>query len=104
MIQIEPNKIERLYDFHRRLVDRHNRTGQVCFGEFNGHTVFSSDTIDQAYMNVIGRSYTEFCSYEKLLEEYHHFPGLCDYLSKMFNTGTLSDWLNAKKEVREWGC
>ena len=100
MIEIESKNLEKLDAFYRRIVDGANRSGQVCFGDFNGHLVFSTETIDQVYTKVIGRDYTEFGFYESLLKEYWHWPGYCDYIAKVFNTGSDEEWENVKGKLK----
>ena len=34
--------------------------GEDCFGDFNGHPIYSTDTIDDAYMAVMGKTKAEY--------------------------------------------
>ena len=36
------------------------KAGQPCFGEFNGRTLYSTDTVDEAYIRVLGKTKAEF--------------------------------------------
>ena len=98
MIEIKGKKFETLDSFYSRLVDGANRSGQVCFGNFNGKFIFSTESIDQAYKKVTGRNLEEFNVYLKLIDEYIHDPSCCDYLSKAFN-GSDEEWSKAKERL-----
>lgn len=36
------------------------KVGEPCFGEFNGKKLYSTDTVDEAYMKVLGKTKAEF--------------------------------------------
>lgn len=36
------------------------KTGESCCGEFNGKILYSTDTVDEAYMKVLGKTKAEF--------------------------------------------
>ena len=46
-------------------------TGEDCFGEFNGKMLYSTDTVDEAYKRVLGKTKAEFDDEQrKRKEEY----------------------------------
>ena len=42
------------------LYDEADKTNEICFCEFNGKKIYSTDTVDEAYMKVLGKTKTEF--------------------------------------------
>lgn len=43
-----------------RLYQMEKKFGETCFGKFNGHELLSTDSIDDAYQKVLGRTKAEF--------------------------------------------
>lgn len=51
-------------------LSQYRRNGELVFGEFNGKRLFSdSDTLDSAYVKVIGKTKSEFDEIQRLNQE-----------------------------------
>lgn len=50
---------------YERLVKFSEKYGEPCCGEFNGKMISSSDSIDEAYVKVLGITKQEYGEYEK---------------------------------------
>ena len=42
------------------LYDEADKTNEICFCEFNGKKIYSTDTVDEAYIKVLGKTKDEF--------------------------------------------
>ena len=58
-----------LDDAIKALKKESEKTGEVTFGEFNGETLYSTDTIDEAYEKVTGKTKAEFDEIQRKWKE-----------------------------------
>lgn len=68
------------------------KEGELCYGEFNGKMLYSTDTEDEAYMRVIGKTKAEYEEgFRKWMEECHkserehqaRIPEMTEYYRKL---------------------
>jgi hypothetical protein len=44
----------------KKLLNESAESGETCFGKFNGKEIYSTDTLDEAYVKIIGKTKAEY--------------------------------------------
>lgn len=57
-----------IYDAMQRLYNEEKTANETCYCEFNGKQLYYTDTMDEAYMKIVGMTKAEF---DKKEEEWH---------------------------------
>jgi len=91
MIEVKFYIGDSLDSCYKMLKERSKEENDVCFGKFNDHEIYSTETLDEVYLKVVGKTKTEFDkemadwreNYRKSEEEHKaKIPGLTEKYRK----------------------
>lgn len=60
MIEVKFSIGDNLDSCYKRLKERSKEENDVCFGKFNGHEIYSTETLDEVYLKVTGKAKSEY--------------------------------------------